>query len=95
MGKVRLQDLAKELGVKVKDVQGLLKEWGIEKSNFAYLEEEEIQIVLDHFGKETTQEIKEEKREEKVEKVQEKEPPEKKKPSKEKKNLCPKKKKSR
>ena len=66
MGKVRLQDLAKELGVKVKDVQGLLKEWGIEKSNFAYLEEEEIQIVLDHFGKETTQEIKEEKKEERL-----------------------------
>jgi translation initiation factor IF-2 len=77
MGKVRLQDLAKELGVKVKDVQGLLKEWGIEKSNFAYLEEEEVQIVLDHFGKET---IKEEKREEKVERVQEKEPPKEKKP---------------
>jgi translation initiation factor IF-2 len=80
MGKVRLQDLAKELGVKVKDVQGLLKEWGIEKNNFAYLEEEEVQIVLDHFGKETTQEIKEEKKEEKVEKVQEKEPPKEKKP---------------
>jgi translation initiation factor IF-2 len=80
MGKVRLQDLAKELGVKVKDVQGLLKEWGIEKSNFAYLEEEEVQIVLDHFGKETKQEIKEEKREEKVERVQEKEPPKEKKP---------------
>jgi translation initiation factor IF-2 len=80
MGKVRLQDLAKELGVKVKDVQGLLKEWGIEKSNFAYLEEEEVQIVLDHFGKETTQEIKEEKREEKVESIQEKEPPKEKKP---------------
>lgn len=80
MGKVRLQDLAKELGVKVKDVQGLLKEWGIEKSNFAYLEEEEVQIVLDHFGKETTQEIKEEKREEKVERVQEKEPPKEKNP---------------
>lgn len=87
MGKVRLQDLAKELGVKVKDVQGLLKEWGIEKSNFAYLEEEEVQIVLDHFGKETTQEIKEEKKEEKekkkeekVEIVQEKEPPKQKKP---------------
>jgi len=66
MGKVRLQDLAKKLGVRVKDVQEVLKEWGIQKSNFAYLEEEEIQIVLDHFGKETTQEIKEEKKEEKV-----------------------------
>jgi translation initiation factor IF-2 len=80
MGKVRLQDLAKKLGVRVKDVQEVLKEWGIEKSNFAYLEEEEIQIVLDHFGKEITQEIKEEKKEEKVESVQEKEPPKEKKP---------------
>jgi translation initiation factor IF-2 len=107
MGKVRLQDLAKELGVKVKDVQGLLKEWGIEKSNFAYLEEEEVQIVLDHFGKETTQEIKEEKKEEKVERFKRKNlqkkrnlhkrsrrRKEKKKPSKGKKNLCPKKKKN-
>jgi translation initiation factor IF-2 len=80
MGKVRLQDLAKRLGVKVRDVQGVLKEWGIEKSNFAYLEEEEIQIVLDHFGKETMPEIKEEKEEEKFERVQEKEPPKEKKP---------------
>lgn len=73
MGKIRLQDLAKKLGVRVKDVQEVLREWGIEKSNFAYLEEEEVQIVLDHFGKETTQGIKEEKKEEKVESVQEKE----------------------
>ena len=80
MEKVRLQDLAKKLGVRVKDVQEVLKEWGIEKSNFAYLEEEEIQIVLDHFGKETTQEIKEEKKEEKVESVQEKEPTKEEKP---------------
>lgn len=49
MNKVRLQDLAKELGVKVKEVKEVLKEWGIEKSNFSYLDEEEIQIVLDHF----------------------------------------------
>jgi translation initiation factor IF-2 len=76
MGKVRLQDLAKKLGVRVKDVQEVLREWGIEKSNFAYLEEEEIQIVLDHFGKETTQEIKEEE----VESVQEKEPTKEEKP---------------
>jgi hypothetical protein len=80
MGKVRLQDLAKKLGVRVKDVQEVLKEWGIEKSNFAYLEEEEIQIVLDHFGKEITQEIKEEKKEEKVESVQGKELTKKEKP---------------
>jgi hypothetical protein len=37
MGKVRLQDLAKELGVKVKDVPRLLKEWGLEKSNLPTL----------------------------------------------------------
>ncbi|MFZ8787484.1 translation initiation factor IF-2, partial [Thermocrinis sp.] len=82
MGKVRLQDLAKKLGVRVKDVQEVLKEWGIEKSNFAYLEEEEVQIVLDYFGKEVTQEIKEEKKEEKVESVQEKEPTKEEKPPK-------------
>ncbi len=78
MGKIRLHDLAKELGVKVRDVQGLLKEWGIEKNNFAYLEEEEIQIIMDHFGKEKVEEVKEEveeKKEEKVEKAQGKEQP--------------------
>ena len=56
MGKIRLQELAKQIGVRVKDVQEVLKEWGINKGNFAYLEEEEIQIILDHFEKEKTQE---------------------------------------
>ncbi|RMH03746.1 MAG: translation initiation factor IF-2, partial [Aquificota bacterium] len=49
MGKVRVQDVAKELGVSVKQVRDVLKEWGIEKGNFAYLEEEELQIIYDYF----------------------------------------------
>jgi translation initiation factor IF-2 len=63
MGKVRLQDVAKELGKSVKDVRELLKAYGIEKSNFSHLEEEELQIIYDNFGTE--------KEEEKQEKVQE------------------------
>ncbi len=50
MGKLRVQDVAKELGVSVKEVREVLKEWGIDKGNFAYLDEEELQIVYDHFS---------------------------------------------
>ncbi len=50
MGKLRVQDVAKELGVPVKEVREVLKEWGIDKGNFAYLDEEELQIVYDHFS---------------------------------------------
>ncbi len=42
--------MAKELGVPVKEVREVLKEWGIDKGNFAYLDEEELQIVYDHFS---------------------------------------------
>ncbi|MFN4319096.1 MAG: translation initiation factor IF-2 [Aquificaceae bacterium] len=48
MGKLRVQDVAKELGVPVKKIREVLKEWGIEKGNFAYLNEEELQIVYDN-----------------------------------------------
>ena len=48
MGKLRVQDVAKELGVPVKKIRVVLKEWGIEKGNFAYLDEEELQIVYDN-----------------------------------------------
>ena len=48
MGKLRVQDVAKELGVTVKKIREVLKEWGIEKGNFAYLDEEELQIVYDN-----------------------------------------------
>lgn len=48
MGKLRVQDVAKELGVPVKKIREVLKEWGIEKGNFAYLDEEELQIVYDN-----------------------------------------------
>ncbi len=50
MSKVRLQDIAKELNVEVKEIRKVLKEWGIEKSNFAYLTEEELQIIRDSFA---------------------------------------------
>ncbi len=50
MGKLRVQDVAKELGVPVKEVREVLKGWGINKGNFAYLDEEELQIVYDHFS---------------------------------------------
>ncbi len=65
MEKRRLQDVAKELGVSVKEVQSVLKEWGIKKSNFAYLEEEELQIIYDHFpvNKEGENGLKEEEKE--------------------------------
>ncbi len=78
-----MQDLAKELGVRVKEIQGVLKEWGINKGNFAYLEEEEVQIILDHFerekpiGVESLKELKTEERnkeEENLEKVSKKPP---------------------
>ena len=58
MGKIRVQELAKNLGVKVKEIQKVLKEWGINKGNFAYLEEEEVQIILDHFEKEKSEQQK-------------------------------------
>ncbi|WP_333785064.1 translation initiation factor IF-2 [Thermocrinis sp.] len=58
MGKIRVQELAKDLGLKVKEIQEVLKEWGISKGNFAYLEEEEVQIILDHFEKERSVETK-------------------------------------
>ncbi len=58
MGKIRVQELAKDLGLKVKEIQEVLKEWGISKGNFAYLEEEEVQIILDHFEKEKSVETK-------------------------------------
>ncbi|MCS7307385.1 MAG: translation initiation factor IF-2 [Aquificaceae bacterium] len=50
MGKLRVQDVAKELGVPVRTVREVLKEWGIDKGNFAYLNEEELQIVYDNLS---------------------------------------------
>lgn len=67
MGKLRVQDVAKELGVPVKKVREILKEWGIDKGNFSYLDEEELQIIYDNIqlSKETQEngsalEVKEE-----------------------------------
>ncbi|MDW8067074.1 MAG: translation initiation factor IF-2 N-terminal domain-containing protein, partial [Aquificaceae bacterium] len=50
MGKLRVQDVAKELGVPVKKIREILKEWGIDKGNFAYLSDEELQIVYDYLS---------------------------------------------
>ncbi|MCS7195916.1 MAG: translation initiation factor IF-2 [Aquificaceae bacterium] len=50
MGRQRVQDVAKELGVPVKKIREVLKEWGIDKGNFSYLEEEEVQIIYDNLS---------------------------------------------
>ncbi|MFN3813675.1 MAG: translation initiation factor IF-2 [Aquificaceae bacterium] len=74
MSKVRLQDVAKELGVGVKSVKDLLKSYGIEKTNFSHLEEEELQIIYDNFSVEdkVEKEIATERKAEKPSKEQEK-----------------------
>ncbi len=60
MRKLKVQDVAKELGVPVKKVRDVLKEWGIEKGNFAILDEEELQIIYDHLRTTTQPEEHEE-----------------------------------
>ncbi len=55
MSKIRVQDIAKELNIDVKEVRKVLKEWGVSKSNFAYLTDEEVQIVKDYFSSENAQ----------------------------------------
>ncbi|MCS7083695.1 MAG: translation initiation factor IF-2 [Aquificaceae bacterium] len=50
MAKQRLQDVASSIGVPVSEIRKFLKEWGIDKNNFATLEEEELQMIYDHFG---------------------------------------------
>ncbi|MGB9874140.1 MAG: translation initiation factor IF-2 N-terminal domain-containing protein, partial [Hydrogenobacter sp.] len=74
MGKVRLQDVARELGKSVKDVRELLKAYGIEKSNFSHLEEEELQIIYDNFGVEKEEEKQERVQETKKESKEQKQP---------------------
>ncbi len=50
MSKKRMQEVAKELNVSVKEINKILSEWGFKKkSNFAYLTEEELNIVYDIF----------------------------------------------
>ena len=69
MSKVRLQDVAKELGKSVKDIRDLLKTYGIEKSNFSHLEEEELQIIYDNFSAEKEEDIQQKPQEMKKEEV--------------------------
>ncbi len=74
MGKVRLQDVARELGKSVKDVKELLRAYGIEKSNFSHLDEEELQIIYDNLGVEKEEEKQEKTQETKKENKDQKQP---------------------
>lgn len=69
MSKVRLQDVAKELGKSVKDIRDLLKTYGIEKSNFSHLEEEELQIIYDNFTAEKEEDKEQKPQETKKEEI--------------------------
>ena len=54
MEKKRVQDVAKELGVKPKEIIDFLKEWSSEKkkwSNFSVLEDDQIDMIYDAFGR--------------------------------------------
>ncbi|MGC8852816.1 MAG: translation initiation factor IF-2 N-terminal domain-containing protein, partial [Hydrogenobacter sp.] len=74
MGKIRLQDVARELGKSVKDVKELLRAYGIEKSNFSHLDEEELQIIYDNLGVEKEEEKQEKTQETKKENKDQKQP---------------------
>ncbi len=83
MEKKRVQDVAKELGVRPKELIEFLEEWaprddGKKWSNFHILEDHELQMVYETFGepkKKTTVAVKEEK-EKKEEEVLQEEPEE-------------------
>ncbi|MDQ7038777.1 MAG: translation initiation factor IF-2 [Aquificota bacterium] len=54
MEKKRVQDIARELGVKPKEIIEFLKEWSPESkrwSNFSVLEEEQIEMIYSAFGR--------------------------------------------
>ncbi len=73
MSKKRMQEVAKELNVSVKEINNVLSEWGFKKkSNFAYLSEEELNIVYETFqDKVKAEKEKEEKKAEEREKKEE------------------------
>ncbi len=82
MEKKRVQDVAKELGLKPKELIQFLEEWaprddGKKWSNFHTLEEEHLDMIYQEFGepekKETAVAVKEEAEEKKEEGVQEEE----------------------
>ncbi len=67
MEKKRIQDVAKELGVKPKEIIDFLKEWSSEKkkwSNFSVLDADQLDLIYDVFGRPQTEEKAEEKKEE-------------------------------
>ncbi len=73
MSKKRMQEVAKELNVSVKEINNVLSEWGFKKkSNFAYLSEEELNIVYETFqDRVKTEKEKEEKKAEERERKEE------------------------
>ncbi len=73
MSKKRMQEVAKELNVSVKEINNVLSEWGFKKkSNFAYLSEEELNIVYETFqDRVKAEKEKEEKKAEEREKKEE------------------------
>ncbi len=73
MSKKRMQEVAKELNVSVKEINNVLSEWGFKKkSNFAYLSEEELNIVYETFqDRVKVEKEKEEKKAEEREKKEE------------------------
>ena len=79
MEKKRVQDIARELGVKPKEIIEFLKEWSSEEkkwSNFSVLDEDQIEMIYDAFGRPAVEEEpakQEEEVKEKVEKVAEEE----------------------
>jgi len=75
LSKKRMQEVAKELNVSVRDINNVLSEWGFKKkSNFAYLSEEELNIVYETFqDKVKTEKGKEERKIDEQEKVEKKE----------------------
>ncbi len=68
-----MQEVAKELNVSVKEINNVLSEWGFKKkSNFAYLSEEELNIVYETFqDRVKVEKEKEEKKAEEREKKEE------------------------
>ena len=75
MSKKRMQEVAKELNVSVKEINNVLSEWGFKKkSNFAYLSDEELNIVYETFqDRVKAEKEKEEKKAEEKEKKEKKE----------------------
>ncbi len=65
MGKKRIQDVAKELGVKPKEIMDFLKEWSEEDkkwSNFSVLDDDQLDMIYEAFGKPVKKEEREDRK---------------------------------